>query len=462
MSHCVVQNGSECGSSEDQRCVKGVSSYYTAALLVSQSCTIAFISLPSAITHIGGWARALIFILICLAMNCHISVLIGRICKCCPGHVHYGDMVYAAFAKAPGWQRKAAKLLTDVSCWTYIFVSTSYNSLAMGKALGWSLDSVHLCLPIFMLFGMLLNIILQIPMRSFSALPWIPLVDVIAVLVFTLFPMVYFYGAARVSHAPVDVVAMGYAPLSAQLRGLSTIVFCFATQYVNVELISEMRNPADWARVVCIQAAPFQFFLIMLGGIGMYAILGNSSDVSTTELLPFGSELQTTSLGIIIDALITNLLQSIFLCHKLHEALDSAASRDGSVRNWFTWASTVGAMLSCSWFAANLIPRIEDFANLFGASVGPLTCYIIPIVTYIRIYADSKQDTVSRISIVEWILIACWFALSVLLMTYGTYSALTLIIQHFHNEGRPFSCNCSSMWNTCGCSANRPGMLCRP
>lgn len=438
---------------------EGSSTLYTAIILLASSCSVTAISIPAAIAQMGGWVRGIILTLICVALNSHVSVIVWRINMCCPGHKHYGDLVYSAFEKAPESQRLAAKRITEYTTWAFIFVSSSYNLLVVGECIGWIFPSWRICLPSLMFLGTALNFLLQAPMRRCGDLPIIFWANMVTMVLIIALPLAYFMvkgvDQSRVDHGGIS--AMAYSSVSSQLQGMGTLVFMVGTQYLDTEIIAEMQNPKEYPKAVCAQAAPFQVIFILVSGVVFYFYLGQNMTANTTDYLPYGIVLQVTSVAIILNTVSNNLVNCVFMCLKLHKTVDENAAMTGSFRDWFGWNLVVGLMLFISWFVANLVPHIQDFAALFGASFGPFCCYVVPIVTYMRIYFVFGADRVPRITTLEWIIILFWLGLCLLTMTSGTYAAALTVKHHWDTLGSPFECNCHYIWDTCACSAARPG-----
>jgi hypothetical protein len=444
----------------------GNSAHFTAVILISNTCGIGAISLPAAVAALGGWANGIAAVVICTVMNAHLSLIVWRIYMAFPGHRHYGDLIYAAFEDTSPVQQNLAYILTVVTTYGFILVATGYNLLCMGKALGWLFNGFQACLPVLMLIAATINIILQIGVRSYRSLPAILSANVVSVLVVVLVPLGYFASmGSEVTLLPgSQVLAAGGSSFPNEIQGFSTLTFILTTQYLVVEILSEMDDPKEFPKAACIQAPPFQMLFVSLAGLGGYAYLGSAATLNLPDYLPFGAELKATAIFFLFSALMGNLVNSIFMCKLFHEKFDPASSNDGSARDWMVWSTIVTSVLLFSYLTANLVPFIKEFANLLGTSFGPACCFIVPIVTYARIYNKYGEDKVPRISTAEWFLIGIWFVLSVVLMSYGTYTVLREIYKGWLTYGAPFACGCQGLWATCECSASRPGMAatCRP
>lgn len=448
------------GSFDAKKRERGNSAAYTAVILIGNTCTITAISLPAAIASLGGWLHGLAAIILCVAMNCHVNILVWRLYMSFPGHKHYGELIEAAFERAPIQQRKAAVFLTQLTTYAYIFVGTGYSLLCIGQALGWMFSELHVCLPWLMFAGTIATIALQTFVRSYASLQYLLWANVLSVVSLVLVPLIYFASVgleeSRVSGG--RVTPLGATSLASQLEGFSTLVLILTTQYLVVEIVSEMDNPSDYPKAACMQAPPFQFLFVALAGLGGYYFLGNEGSENLPDYLPFGLALRLTAAFFMFSAMSNNIINGIPLCKLLHKAVDPQSYEDGSPRDWSCWSAVVTAMLLSAWFVANLIPFIKDFGNLLGTSFGPACCFLVPILTYVRVYLDFGTQRLPRISRAEWALIAIWFLVSMLLISYGTGTVMVNIHEKWSTYGAPFDCNCHRLWNTCECSSMRPNM----
>lgn len=132
-------------------------------------------------------------------------------------------------------------------------------------------------------------------------------------------------------------------------------------------------------------------------------------------------------------------------------------SSDQRIRSWLGWVTTVAGTLAVSWVLANLVPFFGDAVDLLGASVTPLSCWVIPIAMFVRHWYDSGEKR-PHVSVLEWLVIALEVVLSLVLMVFGTISVLQTIKKDWSSYGDPFECHCEGLWNTCGCSSDHAGM----
>ncbi|CAK9064730.1 unnamed protein product, partial [Durusdinium trenchii] len=108
-------------------------------------------------------------------------------------------------------------------------------------------------------------------------------------------------------------------------------------------------------------------------------------------------------------------------------------------------------MLLLSWFSANLVPFFGAAVDFLGASVTPISCWLIPLLLYMRMCWDFPEEAEKSWTL-EWILIALECLLALILVVFGVRSSLLKIIETWSTYGAPFDCHCEGLWETCGCS----------
>jgi len=444
--------------------IGGNSSNLTVAIMIANTCTISAVALPAVMASMG-WAAGTMVTILCAAMNCHTCMLVWRMFMCFPEQKNYGELIEKAFELAPPMQRSGAKALCDFSTYGFIFVGTSYNLVCLAQALGWMFNDWRLCLPMLMLGGTLANIFLQCGIRSLGSSPVLLFANMAAVLVMVLVPLALFANmGSSASRAPGSrFVAVEAGQFATQFQGYGALVYMLTTQYITPELLSEMQDPSEYPKVACQKVLPLQVAFALLAGLGGYYYLGSEGTEIVPDYLPFGGLLQLTAMCFMFGGIVNNLVNGVVICGKMQQWWDlppddSESDDTASRRGTITWIGTVSTMFLLAWLIANVVPSIKDFTSLLGASFAPLCCFLVPILAYARLYHDFGEDRLPRISAMEWMAIAFWLLLSLLLMTYGTYQAMRSIQASWATRGYPFDCNCHMLWNTCDCSASRPGM----
>jgi len=241
------------------------------------------------------------------------------------------------------------------------------------------------------------------------------------------------------------------------------------SQLILVEIIAEMKEPMQMPTAYAKISAPFQLVMFAVAGIGGYLYMGNKVAGMMNENLPFGGAFQVAAGCMLTHMLISYLIKGVLLCKSVHRAVDRtyAHASDNRPRSWIGWVCIVTSMLVLTWILANIVPFFGAAVDLLGASVTPITCWLIPLICYMRMSWDHPDwDSEGRkggrcskfIKIVEWIVIGIEFILALILMVFGTRSSLLTIVEEWGTFGEPFECHCEGLWQTCGCSAQHAGM----
>lgn len=240
-------------------------------------------------------------------------------------------------------------------------------------------------------------------------------------------------------------------------KGLNIMVFSFTSQFMLVEIISEMKDPKEFPKAYALLSAPFQGITFLICGLGGYYFRGHLVDGMIIDNIPFGMWFRVTAGCLIIHMLITWVIKGIVLCRAVHSWVSPKGHDDQSMRGWYQWGGIVTIALGLSYFVAQIVPFFVDLVDLIGASLSPVVCFIIPIILYLRRLWDSGKEE-DRIGYVEGTIIFLEMMLALTMLFVGTYLAVTNIRQSWHTYGYPFACHCQGLWNTCDCSASHPGM----
>merc|ERR1712039_195210 len=122
--------------------------------------------------------------------------------------------------------------------------------------------------------------------------------------------------------------------------------------------------------------------------------------------------------------LISYLIKSVCFCRGiLTKAKAKYANPDDQrKRSMAAWNAVVIPSLFGAWLFANLVPFFGDAVDLLGASFTPLSCWVMPIVMFVRCYVDAGESEKPQVSILEWVVMAAEMALGLVLMVLGTKS----------------------------------------
>uniref|UniRef100_A0A7S3TFR4 Amino acid transporter transmembrane domain-containing protein n=1 Tax=Strombidinopsis acuminata TaxID=141414 RepID=A0A7S3TFR4_9SPIT len=175
------------------------------------------------------------------------------------------------------------------------------------------------------------------------------------------------------------------------------------------------------------------------------------------DSIPFGPVFQVASACLVTHMLISYLIKSVVVTKAFHNALDAANASLDTRRSWAGWNLCMLTVMVGAYLSANTIPFFADLVDLLGASVTPLSCYILPIFAYARVLFDTPSLK-RKISKFEYLILILELQFSLLLIVVGTWASVQTIMDSWHTYGYPFECHCNDMWNTCACSADHAGM----
>jgi len=258
-----------------------------------------------------------------------------------------------------------------------------------------------------------------------------------------------------------DATFAAVTPMSALgvLNGLNIMMFNFTIQFMIVEIASEMEEPHELPRAVWGYAFPFLAAIFTLCGAGGYYYLGDKAHGLLIGHLPFGMQLRFTAACLLFLVLVAYLLKSVVFCKTIHAYCDPEHARSVSARSEAGYTLTVVLVLGAAFLVSQVVPFFTPFIDLIGATLAPLCCIVIPLVMYTQWYCTfGSRREMGASDAAEWVLILLEVALCVLVMTLGTYDSLITIVRGWEEFGAPFSCHCELLWNTCECSASKPGM----
>lgn len=433
--------------------------YLTAGLIVADVVGAGILGLPVAVSEIG-WLPSAVLIPLLLAMNMHISILMWRVRMDFPHIRSFVQMVDMAFSKAPEVQRQGMTIAAGICQYAFIFAMLGVYILCIGRALGNMFNSIHVCLPTWTLITCAIILPFQATARRLGT--WRSLVWAnVATICGTVFiPLLYMmHEGADKMRAP-DSVFVAVAPLSFPnaLDALSVFSFAFTSQFMVIEIISEMKDPSQFPTAYVGMAAPFQAIAFLLVGLGGYYYIGDKVMGMITDNIPFGPISQLAAACLLTHMVVTYLIKAIVLCRAGHRVVDKDADNDDSRSAWNTW--TVLALLAAlmAWLISSIVPFFNELVGLLGCTVCPICCYAIPIFCYLR-WAKDFNAKDSPIGKLEGGVLVVELTLAAVLFTFGTYFAIVQILDKWSTFGYPFGCHCESMWSTCECSATHAGML---
>jgi hypothetical protein len=434
----------------------------TAGLVIANTGGAAALDMPSAFTGFGGWLPGTICLLLLVLMNMHLSVITWRLYMCFPEQSTYAGVIRQSFGKASPTQQGFMVYAAAISQYGYCFTCVGWNILSLGMGTGYLFPDWHVCLPMLMLIWFFIMLPCQMTMRQVGSWKSLIFANLIFATLLVAIPLMYFVGAGvkntRVSDSSFKMLTATNA--GGIFSSASTIAFMLTTQYLVVEFAQEMQDPKEFPQSYARIAVPFQFAVYFLAGCGGYYYLGAAGSGMMFDYLPFGSALSWSAVCFLGNLVLATLINGVVFCRAFHAWWDPEFAENNSMRDWTWWSVVVVIVLFAAWLLGNLVPFFSDLVDLLGTTIGPISCYVIPILSYVRCYRDFQESDMklSRISSSEWVVIAVEFIIALSLISYGTYVQLSKIISGWASYGYPFQCHCELLWATCACSAARPGM----
>jgi len=451
----TLGSDSPCFGAVDGQGPNGVT--LTAGLLIADVIGAGILSASVAVAKLG-WLLGTIVVVVLLAMNMHTSVLMWRVRMDCPQAHTYMGLVDAAFANDSSPRRRDAIVAFTGFCqYSSLFGVLCLYTLSFGKSLGMSFYDLHACLPTWTFLGCMLLLPLVVTSRTmgtWSSLIWVNVLTIVGTVVVPLWEM-----ARRLEHGAHDAGEFhAVAPMSfaSTIAGMSAISFAFSSQFMVVEIISEMQEPAEFPRAYGV-SAPFQCIVLLLCGLGGYFYMGSNATGMILDNIPFGFNLRLSAACLLLHMLVTYLLKGVVFCRAIHTWCDRDSANQDSTNDWAIWGVIVSTTLSLTWVVAQVVPFFGDFVELLGGTCTPLCCFVIPIGTYLQWLYTSGQPEQAP-SRLEWLAIAAELCVALVLMLAVPVLSADRISGSWHEYGAPFSCHCEGLWRSCECSALRPGM----
>jgi len=440
------------------------SAWLTAGIIIADVVGAGILGMPQAVASFG-WLLGSVIIVLMLVANVHISILLWRVrmgCPACSSAHTYTELASGVFANSPPWQQKVAYGVTLVSQMMFLFGLMGVYLLSAGKGLGMVFYSQQVCLPIWMLIAgaILLPFALTArEMGSWQSLVWINIVTLTGTVVISLG---YFIsvGVDEVRPEGSEIVTVSSLTYAGVLNGLSTFTFGMTSQFMLTEIIAEMKDPTELPKAYAFISAPFQLVAFLLAGLGGYFFIGDAITGMLNENLPFGPTFQVTAGCLVIHMLISYLIKGVVFCKFFQTRLDGeyADSNDKRCRSWASWSTFVIPAFLAAFVLANLVPFFVQAVDLLGASLTPLSCWVVPIVLFMRWYVDTPEENRPPVSKFEWAIMALEMLFALVLMGLGTVSSVETIVAEWHTFGMPFACHCEGIWDTCACSAAHVGI----
>lgn len=437
----------------------GNSVLLTAGLIIADVVGAGILSMATAIADYG-WALGSVVLVVLLTMNVHISMLLWRVRMGCPESRTLMQLAAGAFANSSQEERTFACSFIGIVQYTFIFALLGVYTLSFGKGLAMLMYNIHVCLPVWAFIGCCIIWPVHAVARTLGHWSSLVVLNVATIVGTIAIPLLVLAAEGVQNSRPADSHFYAVADpftFRGALRGANIMTFAFTSQFMLIEIIAEMKEPAEFPKAYVQIAAPFQLAAFLIVGVGGYYLVGDQVTGMIGDNIAFGFWFRVAAACLLVHMIITFMIKSIVICRAIHNKYDPEGADDDSPHAWSVWSIIVAVMVAASWLASQIVPFFTDFVDLLGASLTPIGCYIIPIYLYRRWLRDfGSQD--DQIGNVEWAIICLELVFSICMIIFGTWEAVTQIYASWETYGYPFSCHCENTWNTCECSAGHVGM----
>lgn len=430
----------------------GNSAILTAGLLIADVVGAGVLAMGNAVAKLG-WLMAIPIICLMLAMNAHIMILVWRVQKFHPAAKSYKELACMTVQQAQPEMLGVARKVVVIGQYSFIFSTLGLYTLSIGQGLGMFFYDLHGCLPLMTLFGCALLLPINLSARFLGSFAGSVIFNCLCTLGTVMIPILWLMSQGA---AVTRSVGSEFAPVSSTLSpaslvtSVSTFAFAFTGQFILVEIMSEMDDLEEFPKAYFGYSLPFQALAFLGIGLSVYYFRGSEAAGMIVNELPFGFGERLASACLVGHMLITYVIKNVVLCRGLLQEFEKN-EYISSGKTWTMWYAIVMVVVAASWFLAQIVPFFSDFVTLLGATVTPVIAFIIPILLY-RLCAQANDVKISGL---EQCIMGAEFLVSLVLLIYGTASAVMHILKQWDYYGYPFACHCEFLWKTCSCSPTR-------
>jgi len=251
-----------------------------------------------------------------------------------------------------------------VSVYLMVLLSNADYFLVIGQTLGLAFYDTHICLSNWILIACVLVLLLQ-QFRTFEELKWLLWVNMATITLTILISLSY------VGHLGLDVSinpGEGTETIASSLTwnsfatAFSKIAFAYSGQFLYLEFIVEMKNPAEFPQAIYRFAGPYQLGLYVITACTGYHLKGQNAVGFMVNWVPFNGWLRFTALLLFFHVVIVYVVGAQILSKVLHRYFfpDTFIKRNVRARiHWF------GITLSLTIFFIGLFLHGVSFFFIF-------------------------------------------------------------------------------------------------
>jgi len=210
-----------------------------------------------------------------------------------------------------------------------------------------------------------------------------------------------------------------------------SFMFCFSWQFLQPNLIAEMKEPKDFPKAVW-TATGVATLLLLVVACSMYGTLGAATPGFLLDYLTNKYAKIVANLFLTLHTMVATCVNSIAFNSTAVTYVARALGRNPEDK--FCWAVSTSVTLAVAFVVGNIIKFFDALENLMGASFCSATSFIFPLlfVAWAPKFAASEEKKKQYFWVaVAWSLATC----------VGTYCALEAIVVAIEDSAVPFSCS---------------------
>ncbi|KAL1409087.1 hypothetical protein Q8F55_005911 [Vanrija albida] len=352
---------------------RGVSAWGAFILITKANLGLGILAIPFVFQMIGLVPGIILLCLIALLMI-YTGSLIGPFKERHPEIYSYADIGGLLFGRVG---REVFGIIFTIN---FIFVTAS-AVVAVSTALN-GVSAHAACTAVFIAVAAVLGW-MCCSIRTMGEISWLGWIGVVSILVSVLTVTVAVGIQDRPSAAPPtgpwdkDFKVFAKADAITGITAITNCLFAFAATPTYFGIISEMRDPRQYQKVMIAGTTLCLALYIIIGSI-VYHFCGQY--VSSPALGSAGPLMKRVCYGIALPGLLVTLciyshLAAKYVFLRLLQGTDHLTRP--TVRHWVTWLSTTATVMVIAYILASAIPSFGSIVGFIGSLFTPQTTVLV-------------------------------------------------------------------------------------
>ncbi|KAH6916520.1 transmembrane amino acid transporter protein-domain-containing protein [Coprinopsis sp. MPI-PUGE-AT-0042] len=405
-------------------------------LMTKGNLGLGVLALPS-VFSVLGMVPGIILILVIQAIIVHCSVVIGTFKMNHP-------QVHSLPDAAGVWGGRVGKEVVNVAyCLLMVFITAS-ALVGLSTALN-AVSSHGTCTAIFIFVAAVAGFCVA-SIRTLGKISWIGWIGLFSIVSAVLTLTIAVGLQARPSLAPQDglwdkdIKIFAKPTFAAAMSAVNSIVFSYGSTPIFFGIISEMKEPRKYPRMMMVSMAFLTTIYLIIGSL-VYYYCGQY--VASPALGSAGPLLKKVCYGIAIPGLLASLVIFVHVCAKTFFVRILAGTKhltSNSLTHWATWLGCTFCTTAVGYIIASAIPIFSSLISLVGAVVCPSVC-IIPhtFMWWHDHWRSVPASERKRSTTIHAVINAFLLVVGAFLIIGGTYGAVLDLINTTVDNG-PWTC----------------------